>query len=750
MPYRLPSSGYHTPTPSNRQGPSYRSQPPSSQLPFSEEVISAPRIRGSSLRLSPKISQNLFAAISKFEALDSLSELYRVPSLRPAPLQLPRNPCEEGSLVSALQHKRPSTICRPSSRDLGKYEDRFYSDKLTPSEADDVFISPSHEYIDTIKKFSCGKAKKTFSPHRVRSLQPQPDNHDCSLRSSYSYDVSSSLDRKQSRPSKTRSSLVKDMIKRYDGSKDDFDTARCGQSNDQVHQHSLTHDYPATLALEGGLSIKKPPHCQTCLEIPTSRKTNKDKKDVLLTPSSKSAKSNTGSVQAAFWDTPTETTRSNHQSVFQSSKRVFSESIHDPFSTQNRPSISSNKVISPRISPKTEDSHRPIAAKSESSQIHRLRPNCNQNLIKGPRKIVEVVRAETFPGHSQRTSRTPRTVRVAPGASKGRLISEDVEFLQGLKTSERKYKHECDVSEGPYPVPLSTIPPRKETLGLDDVCQPIKRQCSSSKVADIKSFFDRKTSRVTIDQRSPRMLSKSSITQASQKLLSSPHLPHTPPLPSETLATKGSVVAKTATLEAEKVAATESYVSAEDKVSLPIPRAGKLVGKTRSIGDKIKLFESTKPMEEKPEIKARNDIPVRKISNSMQKRKGAFENEWKVVTNDKDERRLSTTNEQFDMVHGVENVEDRTKITKRNVVVNRWSTTRASTPIKRQVVIRHAELDGASGVAADMIVKQVKCGLREPRPVRLVEMERMLWLCREKSATHVYKEKSRVLHSRRF
>jgi hypothetical protein len=41
------------------------------------------------------------------------------------------------------------------------------------------------------------------------------------------------------------------------------------------------------------------------------------------------------------------------------------------------------------------------------------------------------------------------------------------------------------------------------------------------------------------------------------------------------------------------------------------------------------------------------------------------------------------------------------------------------------------KMDGPPGYFKEMIVRQADCGLEEPKPVRLAEMRRIIWMCRE-------------------
>jgi hypothetical protein len=43
--------------------------------------------------------------------------------------------------------------------------------------------------------------------------------------------------------------------------------------------------------------------------------------------------------------------------------------------------------------------------------------------------------------------------------------------------------------------------------------------------------------------------------------------------------------------------------------------------------------------------------------------------------------------------------------------------------------MKERKLDGSSREVKDMIVRRVKCGLKEPKPVRLVEIRRIIYLC---------------------
>jgi hypothetical protein len=50
----------------------------------------------------------------------------------------------------------------------------------------------------------------------------------------------------------------------------------------------------------------------------------------------------------------------------------------------------------------------------------------------------------------------------------------------------------------------------------------------------------------------------------------------------------------------------------------------------------------------------------------------------------------------------------------------------------------------------EMIVKEVECGLKQPKPMRATEMKRMVLLCRDRVAGIMDEERSRIVQSRKL
>jgi hypothetical protein len=57
------------------------------------------------------------------------------------------------------------------------------------------------------------------------------------------------------------------------------------------------------------------------------------------------------------------------------------------------------------------------------------------------------------------------------------------------------------------------------------------------------------------------------------------------------------------------------------------------------------------------------------------------------------------------------------------------------TSSRRLIELKDGKMDGASGDAKGMIVREAECGLKEPMPLRLAEVRRIIFMCREQLGT---------------
>jgi hypothetical protein len=161
-----------------------------------------------------------------------------------------------------------------------------------------------------------------------------------------------------------------------------------------------------------------------------------------------------------------------------------------------------------------------------------------------------------------------------------------------------------------------------------------------------------------------------------------------------------------------------------------------------TIRDRIKLYENIEQAK-KPDCEKRSSY-ARRIRTSM---KSLFERKI-----DEDDRRGMSNQEVKDIINEFQdNKLLLPRTVKRNTTSGTWKTFAAGAPSHTTdgtMSERGAGSPCAEGVTV-MIVKEAECGLKQPRPVRVTEMKRMMLLCRERVGSIIEKEKSRVVQQPR-
>ena len=143
-----------------------------------------------------------------------------------------------------------------------------------------------------------------------------------------------------------------------------------------------------------------------------------------------------------------------------------------------------------------------------------------------------------------------------------------------------------------------------------------------------------------------------------------------------------------------------------------------------------------------------NNAPRTIGNSSVRMRKKMFETEWRDAEAVKAKDEGLSVQDIEDIVAEFRNKDSGAKCGKRNTTVGRWNIP----PPPSQDPSKDFEpiSAGLDGPAIEMIVKEAECLLKEPKPMRLIEMKRMIWLCREKASVSLYKERVGSRHSRKL
>ena len=84
------------------------------------------------------------------------------------------------------------------------------------------------------------------------------------------------------------------------------------------------------------------------------------------------------------------------------------------------------------------------------------------------------------------------------------------------------------------------------------------------------------------------------------------------------------------------------------------------------------------------------------------------------------------------IINKFQNIETDAKLGRGDGFTSRGKTLVGSSYASSRTLLemREGRVDGLSGEAKEMIVREAECGLKEPKPLRLTETRRIIWLCR--------------------
>lgn len=192
-------------------------------------------------------------------------------------------------------------------------------------------------------------------------------------------------------------------------------------------------------------------------------------------------------------------------------------------------------------------------------------------------------------------------------------------------------------------------------------------------------------------------------------------------------------------------AKTMPFVKAIELQRTESPKTKDARLRSKTVVDRVKLFEGGQEMPQKLAQPSRRRAFTRKLNKSL---RGLFEGnsrkspEIDGSTNANADNGGSALPNQM----GPDLNDPAAKLGPRNSIVGRWNQIPQSPPRPMS--------SGGDGASSDreyfpnveedvvrLVVKAVDCGLREPRPVRAIEMKRMVLLCRERVGEMMDKEK---------
>ncbi|KAF8858882.1 hypothetical protein BDZ45DRAFT_802086 [Acephala macrosclerotiorum] len=678
---------------------------PASRLPLSSGLSTSspkpPTFQRGSIRATHKISFNLVSLVTKFEALDALSLPFKPQSLQPAPLQVSPRLRRRGGGKATGHLKRLSTIFS-SNRSGGDNEDPFFSEDEPYPGRENLFSSSNAKTSDSLNKQDIKKLRKVQSTRNGNSIRRWGRSSKNVQKSPASVVTAPYV--KNEFPAKNKRS-IRDMIKLYDGA---------------ISDGSITKGKPSTT---GSLTPNTP--------TPISRRKPGDGR-YHLSPSTGNSRPRFGPCQSEEIDSPTQLRQSP------SKRSLLCESVTtNRFIGQNTPSKCS--VNSLTGSPRTVDRAR------HDGEIRNTKQYClpsrsryGTNIGLGPHKTF--VENSEVSSELERGRSLPR--RDISATCDRRQISNKIELLYQAKSLERKQDYDqahdsrtSILKRGGNSHKIGNAP------ADSDFGRYLRKK--SSKVAVMTKIFDNGYAPKLVAISAPPPPSKpvfsawppfverdlSSLERVFPLSRSSPHIP-------QAMAKRKSTISPKTALDFTIVQVkTDSPAKPETQAfSQPKSRQGKpSTPKGTSINEKVRLFESVRDGNESM-LERKRSVFARKLSRSL---KSLFEppssrrdeNEKRAEHGrglDESELRAIASEAQRS-TDSLGRIGNRT-----NTLLGRWNTTPPA-PVPRGGDGAVSEKGIGSTSAAEvqeMVVKEVECGLKEPKPVRVAEAKRMMLICK--------------------
>ena len=725
---------FQSPAPcfTSRSRPGHHSRQPTTHDTLQNNNLSnspshAIKFKTSTLRLPGGISVNLFSLISKFEALDSLSLPTNVPTLQPAALQLSRGSHRLRGGTYASPQKRLSIIFSPRNHSGNRYRSIY---------SEDDFGSAGEDILGEANLITHGYAGENSGPGRIRrhKLPRTPASIRLPGRNRKASPIAAPTTYPQIPPTRgNRGSAVRDIIRFYDGSTDLF------VDSGALHIPSSAHIASFTAVSNGVKTQAKPSVAPQVPLTPLSRRFNNDTEP----PSMRSTVNSKQTITSTKSKTPVTPTKLSHISIPKRRNLFSAQTKSNPLCFQDSPTKSTTTNTSPLTSLTAwtqpdgpADRGRPFLHKDtalkHSKALSSTKPDTSQYCENGRRGTLQWPRTKTKP-----LSVTQRNV------------SDKIEAFYRARSLERKLENARDFNVGPPLVPL--VEQRKDEAEQNAAKNIRNMECNErrmSKVAKLKMLFESDLAPQSSNQESPSSEAKcqrNTVVAGKELKKTHPASLSSPPPPPQLPRLKrgGSIVSRELYLEAIPPVPQPIYVRAgQDDISRPSQTSGRSPRtKSKIIGEKVNMFERTGYSDRVIEPRLTHGTLTKEIGKSTT---GMYKNLF--------EKPLMGQNEVYDVTKGkwfvsesdVKEIVDEFQDTemigktgKRRTVIGRWNTIVPQPLTIAPKSFPAVTAGGIDGAGADhrqeMVVKEAQCGLKEPKPLRIVEMKRLMLLCREKA-----------------
>lgn len=339
-----------------------------------------------------------------------------------------------------------------------------------------------------------------------------------------------------------------------------------------------------------------------------------------------------------------------------------------------------------------------------------------------------------------------------------RRLSTKIEELYRAKNMEKKGEEGQEISQGQEATKAMTVEANTVRELERRLTEPRAGKFSDmtrSKVAAMRRLFSPRSASpevpccgldpfLDLDPISPPQKPKQIARQQESK---PPKPPTPPPLPP----TKATIVPKTSST-IEQIPGASEVSNVLDKIKTDVSLAASPIKvsppKSKLIAEKVKTFETAPKSGDETVQPRRGKALRRRLSKSLRSlfeapsrrsREDELDKSKPVVASAKPKRALSP--------------DGNGEISSRGSIVGRWNKlppNAMSSGGDGTASEKRSPSLAEEGEVAEIIIKGVECGLKEPRPVRATEMKRMALLCRDRMEEIIDREKGRVSQRGKF
>ncbi|KAE8445641.1 hypothetical protein EG329_012938 [Mollisiaceae sp. DMI_Dod_QoI] len=691
----------------------------------------SPQVQNPSVYTTHRISSNLVSLVTKFEALDALSLPFKVPSLQPAPLEVSSPVRRRGGGTATGAFRRLSTIFNQRGSG-GDREDPFFSEGDAISSRENIFNLSSAKVLVSLSKADSMRSKKVQNKSSGNSIKKWgrvakvgQDSPASNITAPYV---------KNEFPTKNKGT-IRDKIRLYDGGWYSW-LAQHGNTKTDISKSIAVSD-GSTAKGKSSTAGSFTPNTPT----PVSRKRPNENR-YHPSPSTGNSRYTSNQQSSKEQGSPT-------MPCQPSSKRslLLEPGSANRFVSSNSPSKSS--VSSVHVSPRAFNR----ARRESDTRIAKLLSSRDENVGQG----LDRSSAEKRTIMPQEAEREQSMLRKDMHATLDRKqISDKIQLLYRAKSLERNQASN-QIKNSRTSIPATGISSYNtgNELADSDFARYLRKK--SSKVAAMTKLFNNGSAPkpsviVRTAQTKPVFSTQSPFIEHGKLAATEAMPPPTPPLMPQLMAKRKSTISpktvyKFTNVHADanslgklRINAIQQPAMLQNKPSQP---------KGRTINEKVRLFESARDDKETMPIRKRS-VFTRKLNRSL---KSLFEPPSSRRSEDEKQARQGRGLNGKEVAAIVDEIQDIGKPAKigkgKSTPVGRWNRVPpALVSNGGDGAVSEKGVGSPSAAEVEqMVVKEAECGLKEPKPVRVAEVKRMMLICKERFGDMMDKEKVQTRRS---